>query len=1154
MRKNTVILFSLFLSFCISLFPEMLNAQSDRYTGISKLNSGYWVKIRISESGIYQISYADLRAWGFVDPAKVKLYGYGGAMLPEDFQKPYIDDLPEVPVMRYGERMIFYAQGVVKWTAGSSSFTHERNPYSQYGYYFLSENDDQPRTMETVAANESTSATTVNVFNDYALHEQELINLGRTGRKFYGEDFIYEQIRTFTFDIPGITETPVSMQIDFVVKALAANSNTIAGKIKIKHNDVALSESSQDRVYAILNNSQEATYASGRSTSSTKTWVRDPNNPDRITIQFEGSQASTARLDFIRLNMERDLKIYDGIVAFRNLKARNTLLKYAVNISGSSDPRIWDITDLQNPVSIESSLHDGCLWFVPQSVGLKEYVAFDAARTFPSPEYVGIVSNQNLHGYSRADLVIIVPPEFYSQAERLGKFHESEDDMSYLIVYPEQIYNEFSSGTPDATAYRRFMKMFYDRAEGNEDLRPRYLLLFGDGTYDNRLITSEWQGYKYPFLLTFQSESSLDERTSYVTDDYFGFLKDTDGANLLADKQDISIGRFPVRTLAEATVAVDKVIEYGQNKNFGVWKNNLCFVADDGNNSDHMELADELCDKIESKYPEFFPYKVYLDAYTRVSSASGGTYPDAKKRMFDLLDDGLLFINFCGHGSSTSWTAEKILEMSDIRKLYLKRLPLWITATCDFSRFDDKSNSGGEELFLNSKGGGIALFTTTRVVYMEKNAILNKMLIENIFERDTDGSRYRLGDVMRVAKKAVAEYVNSDGVRPYERDLNKLNFILLGDPALRLAYPEYKMVITEINGDPIDETSDLQTLKARSWVKMKGEVRDHTTGEKKEDFNGLVYPRLYDSKKEITTNGFESDVPFTFYERANMLYSGKDSVRNGEFEFEFKMPVELNYSSETGLLNLYGYDEQGREAQGSNEQFVVGDMDNDVEADTEGPIIHSMYLNSETFSYGDKVNEEPVFIADVEDESGINISGIGIGHNMTVTIDHSSAQEYIVNNYFDPVVGEFGRGTVMYQLPSLPAGSHTLTFKVWDTEGNSTEKTTSFVVVPGMKPQIFDLYPQKNPVSEYAEFYLKHDRPNMNIQLRLSIYNLMGTELWTYSDDGLSDMWTSQPIVWNLTDKAGRRVAPGVYLYRAYISTEGSKEATKTKKIIVVAQ
>ena len=229
-------------------------------------------------------------------------------------------------------------------------------------------------------------------------------------------------------------------------------------------------------------------------------------------------------------------------------------------------------------------------------------------------------------------------------------------------------------------------------------------------------------------------------------------------------------------------------------------------------------------------------------------------------------------------------------------------------------------------------------------------------------------------------------------------------------------------------------------------------------------------------------------------------------------------------------------------------------MDNDVEADTEGPIIHSMYLNSETFSYGDKVNEEPVFIADVEDESGINISGIGIGHNMTVTIDHSSAQEYIVNNYFDPVVGEFGRGTVMYQLPSLPAGSHTLTFKVWDTEGNSTEKTTSFVVVPGMKPQIFDLYPQKNPVSEYAEFYLKHDRPNMNIQLRLSIYNLMGTELWTYSDDGLSDMWTSQPIVWNLTDKAGRRVAPGVYLYRAYISTEGSKEATKTKKIIVVAQ
>ncbi|MEG1643855.1 MAG: type IX secretion system sortase PorU [Bacteroidales bacterium] len=1112
----------------------------NRYAKISKLASGSWIKLRIYNSGIYQIPYSVLQSWGF-DPTKAKVYGYGGGILPENFLKPYIDDLPEVPIIRSAGRILFYGEGTVTWEPSEKMMLHKQNCYSTAGYYFISQDDKQDTPIVKVEDNSSQPATATTIFDDYTLHESELCNVGNMGRNLYGEDFCYNTIQNFAFDTPGIIGD-VNMQIDFIAK-LSDN-----GKLTIKHNGNDLTKNDGKNIDA-FGLGDDWYYTAAKLSRIKKTFTPNPSVANVITLQFAATNVKLARLDFIRLQMKRQLKLYGGSVKFRAFNASSRYLRYNIDITGYRSTHVWDITTQHLPEEVGASISGNLLSFTPHYLGVREYIAFDESIQYPSPEFVGEVANQNLHGLERADLVIIAPTQFYSQAKRLAEFHRDKDDMSALIIAPEYIYNEFSSGKPDATAYRRFMKMFYDRAEtaGDKSLYPRYLLLFGDGSCDNRHITQEWKGYNFPFLLTFQSESSIDERSSYVTDDYFAFLKDTDGDKLLADKPVIGVGRFPVRNLTEATIAVDKVINYSNNTDYGIWKNDLCFVADDGNHSEHMKLADALVDIINKKHPEFFPSKIYIDAYNKVSSSNGGTYPDAKKEMFDHLNNGVLILNYDGHGSAIGWTAEKLLTIQDIRKMYLKRLPLFIAATCDFSRFDAQTTSAGEELFLNSKGGGIALISTTRVVYMDKNASFNKLLITHLFDRNEEGKRYRLGDVIKLAK--------TDVTTQYGEDLNKLNFILMGDPALQLAFPEHKVKITEINGRPITNNPFDIVLKARSEVTIKGVILDQQGG-KDVNFNGYIQQRLYDTDVKITTHGNdEGGEPYDFLMRKNKLYTGKDMVKNGEFSFTFKMPKELNYIAEPGLLNMYAYD-AGRkiEAQGSSKDFIVNGMDTNTEVDTEGPTIENFYLNTPAYTYGSTVNETPVFFANVYDKSGINLSGIGLGHNITLKIDDSANMEYVINNYFDPVPEEFGRGKIMYQMQEIPEGEHTLTFKVWDTEGNSSEKSTVFVVSKGLEPEIIQLYAKQNPVKEQAQFYLKHDRPNMVVQMKVSVYNLWGTEIWSSQVEGPSDMWISEPIIWDLTDVSGKRVPPGLYIYKAEINTEGSRISTDAKKIAVLAQ
>lgn len=1132
------LLFLLFSGGYVSVYADDAAA---RYATSSVLSSGHWVKIQIDETGLYQLTYRELQEYGFTDPSKVAVFGYGGAMLPEDFSEEYIDDLPQLPVLHTGSKLIFYAQGVVSWGAQNKLFVRTRNPYSMYGYYFLTQLDTEPVAPTRLAPSTLQPAIAVTTFHDYALHEMEAVSPGRMGRNFYGENFLYTSVQTFSFDIPGITTTPVTAQVRFIAKSMATSSVAVT-----INNSVTRSA-----MIAGITDSDGQTYKSGVEKTIEATFTRNADEADKVKISFTGSGATGAYLDYILLNMERELRLYDGVVQFRHKSAATQPLRYEVAVGSAKSPHIWDVSRPHAPQEVTiSTPADGVVSFVSSETAMNEYVAFDASATFPSPVLVGTVPNQDLHALPQVDFVIVAPTAFVDEAKRLGEFHLSHDSLTYHVVQPGAIYNEFSSGTPDATAIRRFMKMFYDRADDDEASRPRYLLLFGDGSYDNRRVTEEWASYNYPFLLTFQADESVDEKNNFVTDDYFGFLYDGEGSEVWKARLAVGVGRFPVRTKAEAAAVVDKVIAYATSTDYGYWKNDICLVADDGNSGVHMEQSDALAQILENQNPEFFVHKLYIDAYNRVSAATGATYPDAKNQMLNLLKrDGLMVINYVGHGSTKGWTAEKILEWSDISNMFVSRLPLWITATCDFSRFDDRTTSGGESLFLNKTGGGVALISTTRVVFIHANGYINEAIVKHLFDRDSEGRVVRLGDVMRLGKNDITNKAE-DVLK------NKLNYILLGDPALRLTVPSYKMAVTEINDTTVVDTAPTDiTLKARSWVTVKGEIQN-AVGAKVDDFDGLIYPRLFDSEQEIVTAGNGNDngeqVPYTFTRRDNMLYTGRDSVRGGEFEFTFKMPRELNYSDEPGLFNLYAYDSRGREAGGMNTHFIVGGMDSEVDDDTDGPQILSMYINTSDFENGDKVNETPMFIARVEDASGINISGIGLGHDMTVCIDNDPQQEYVINNYYVPQTGRFGVGDVYYELPALSDGAHSLTFTVWDTEGNSSQESLRFVVKKGLKPHIYDIYHAME--ADAARFYLRHNRPGMMMSIKLSVFDWSGREVWTTELTDMSELWTTSPIEWPFTDKAGRRVPGGMYLYRAIISVNGGTEATKTRKILVLPQ
>ena len=1102
-------------------------ADSSRYASESVLNSGKWVKIQVAEDGIYKLTAADLKKMGFSNLDKVAVYGYGGWPLDEDFSTTYIDDVPEVAVWRSADYLLFYGKGPRKWEYSSSdkSFIHTNNPYSNYGYYFVTEKETAGRTMEK-AASAAGATLQVTTFDDYVLHEEELVSVNSSGRELYGESFTSTLSRDFTISVPGITNDEGKATLSFISRGNGTITMNVDGNALISGSVSVPSDE----------------YEVARELYRERAWMADKGETVKVNIGYSTTGHKNVHLNYFRLQMKRQLKVYDNYTFFRSLSARGNASRFVIQGADAST-LVFDVTDGVNPQQMETSLNGTELSFsIPASASLREFVVVKPSQ-IKAPVTVGEVANQNLHALPQQDMIIIAQPNFTTQAERLAEAHRTKDNLTVRVVTPESIYNEFSSGTPDATAYRRFMKMFYDRKTSEADA-PKYLLLFGDGSFDNRKLTSAWKSVDMSnMLLTYQTENSLSSQ-SYVIDDYFGFLDDADNKKSLQNKKlCLGIGRFPIRTVEQATQMVDKVISYMENKNTGSWKNNLCFMADDGSNTDgfmteHMEFADQLAGYVESEHPEFLVNKLYYDAYKKDMTA--GTYPDVRSGLQKLLKDGLLLFNYTGHGGTTALSDEKVLTQTDINQFTYTHLPVWVTATCDFTRFDDLNTSAGEDVFLNKSSGGIALFTTVRVAYSRPNFPINDNVIRNLFERN-NGRRRTLGEVMQATKNTLSS-------------VYKLGFCLIGDPAVKMAYPEFGMKVTTVNGQSVDGNSI--SFKALEKITVEGEVLD-VSGQLVTDFTGIVNPTVKDSKVTVTClkNSNKDDSPaFTFTDYPNTIFIGNDSVRNGKFSFTFTVPKDISYSNLQGKMNLYAVDtESGNEAQGNFDNFIVGGTSDTAETDTIGPEIRALYLNDTTFVDGGQVNTTPYFVAELWDKSGVNITGSSVGHDMMLVIDESTVLSYNLNSYYELLPGEDGTGIVKFPIPALEPGKHTAEFWVWDILNNSTVRTFTFEVVEGLKPFLFDVIATPGIAREQVTFHLMHNRPESRMRVGIMVYDLAGRQLWKHEESGTSGLFENYTVSWDLTS-GGVRMRPGVYIYRAAISTDNSKDATKARKFIILGE
>lgn len=1114
------------------------------YCDTSRLATGKWVKVAVSESGIYQITASDASKWGFSDLSRVKVFGYGGKQLNDTLRADlFNDDLPQVPVLRTGDRILFYGQGPLSWYWNSThqAYIQRQHPYSTQGYYFITDaanvEDLSPALLSTPL-----EGTTVNTFYERLCHEQELVNPGETGRTILGEDFTSNTSQTFKFTLDGLVDgSSANVITRFVAKTLG-NSSSVSFKCNGTNipgvetiNEIS-NESPSHYHYNIAQIRKEVTLSGTKDLNFTITYT-------------PGGNVHLARLDFITVNYQRKLDLSGKssmIFGLRSLEATQ------YELSGvSSNTHVWDLTKQETPVEISLSTDGTKARFSLNNTARRDLIAFNDNGTFPSPTFVGNINNQSIHGTPIPDMIILAPSEYLPQAHQLASVHEDIDSMRVLVLDHTKVFNEFSSGTPDATAYRLLCKYFFDRGADLQGHHLEYLLLLGNGYCDNRLITNAGKSQKYPKLLVWESEDSKDEMNSYTTDDFFGRLEDNStmgiayGNSDLRGQMSIAVGRIPARSTTDASIFVNKIIKYMTQADYGNWKNNMLNVADNEDYSSHWRHGEGVIQTVLGNGGKSINFnRVFLDNFEEKSDGSGSKFPDARKKMFKTLNEGVLWWNYSGHGGPSGWTNDGLLVTNDIENnLFYSHQPILFAATCEFSRHDGINPSGGESMLFNPNGGCVAMICPPRLVYMDNNRFLNITAAKKMYQRDSNGQVMRLGDLLKYAKNNTSE----------GRD-NSLRYHLYGDPAMRPVMPQLNAVIDKIN-DIEPDPNDLPVFQARQTMNITGHI-ENMAGLKQSDFNGLIESTLYDCEKSVSFID-ANDYVYTYEERQNKLAINVTQVTNGEFTFNITIPSEVtvNYDNfRPSLVSLYAYDpEHKTEATGACDNFYIYGYDETVVADSIGPVISNIGLNSLNFKDGDNVNESPLFLATVSDDSGINFSNAGIGHNMTLTLDGNITYSD-VSSYYTAIEADKGSaGNISYGLTNLSDGHHTLKLKVWDVFNNSSERTITFNVMSGLKPEIEEIKAYPNPAATTTTFVITHNRPDATVTVTIEVFNLMGQRVWSTTQSGRSSMFSSFPITWDLSDYSGSRLARGIYLYRATITTDGHQESTKTKKLAITS-
>ncbi|RYD58343.1 MAG: type IX secretion system sortase PorU [Sphingobacteriales bacterium] len=1104
----------------------------------SVLATGNWFKISVPGTGLYKVDFDFLSSkLGISSPVSssaIRVFGNGGRMLPEQ-NSPRVNDLAENSIwvndggdgsFGPGDYFVFYAIGANGWSLNKdgSAFVHSRNIYEDKSFYFL--NFDGGNGKRVGSANGPSSANvTITEFNDYLLHEEEKANPAGFGKKWWGEDFGTSpgkvDNRTFEIDLKNAFSSDIAINL--------GSASSLGGNFSATLNSQPIGSVS------FMYSSDDMPVVQNAITTST-----GANGKVSIKLTYKPSASNgTGYLDYIQVNSRRPLTFTEDQLLFRSIGSVGTgkVATYRVDNAGSAT-QVWDITDPYNATAMNGSFDGSTFVFNQDGATLYEFAAFKGA-SLPVPSFESKVANQNLHGHGQVDYIIVTPTAFANEAIELASFHEKRRGLRTIVASPEQIYNEFSSGSQDISAIRDFARMFYDRAGTNVAEMPKYLLLFGDASYDyrNRVANNT------NFVPTFETAESFSFISSYCNDDFFGFLDDNENIEniSIAHTLDIGVGRLPIKSRNEAKDVVNKIKHYKSPASLGPWRLNNTIITDNEDDAGpHLEDGEVMDSTIIKNSSLYNSVKVYQDVIPVVSTPGGNRSPEANKAINDQVFRGTFLLNYSGHGNTQVLAEERILTLDDYSKWKnLDKMPFMVTATCDFSRFDHPDYvSAGERMVLKYDGGVISALTTTQLVYQYSNRIINREYLDAQFKK-VDGHWNTFGDAYRIGKNFMYSKADTD----VGNIINFRKFALLGDPALEPNFPEHNVRTDEVLdgfGNPVD------SVKALGEYVIKGSVTDEQ-GNLLPDFNGRVSVSFFDKPRVVdaTTNLAKRQILM----RNNIIYRGKATATNGKFSVTFIAPKDLNYEFGPGKVSYYA-ENGSTDGAGSDNGVIVGGYSDYPVIENNGPIVRP-YIGDSTFRSGGLTGPNTQLYVILEDATGINVSGNSVGHDLVAVLDGDVSKPYILNDYYETAPNTYKRGYVTFPLTDVTEGRHRMTVKAWDVNNNSGVGYVDFEVKNGNVVKVQNLMNYPNPFRDETHFVFEHNHPDESMNAEINIYTSGGALVKSLKQTFTAGISRSNEITWDGTSDMGAKLPSGIYIYRMRISTATGISDMGYQKLVI---
>jgi len=1127
----------------------------------SVLSSGNWYRFYVQKSGVYKISKSFLQSLGLatnVDPRKIKIFGNGGRMVPLSNAISYPMDLAENAIQFIGEDdgvfdnqdyILFYAEGVDNWSDENKT---NLNLYANKSYYYVTAQGEDGKRILDMTQPTANATTPITTFDDYQFHELDNFNIVKLGRIWFGEQFGFEDSQEFDFTFPNIaTASPIQVSIH------GAAVSSVATTFKIESG----SQSVGNLVFLGIPATSSAEAIDGTLTANA---AAAENVTIKVSYENNGVPSSKAYLDYINIIAKRNLQGYNKQFRFQyNLASTLTTVgEYKIS-NATSIKQVWDITDIYNVTKAENA--DQSNFSFKAIMGeVRKYIAVDNNDYFsPQKESQTKVTNQNLKGtifnnaqnqFTDIDYLIITPKFLNAQAEKLAAFHRNYSHLNVKVVNLETIYPEFSSGKQDVAAIRNFVKYVYFNASSPAK-KVKYVNLFGDASYDfkDRIQNNTNIVPIYHALNSYSAGES-----AFCSDDFFGLMDENEG-NVISyfGGIDIAVGRMIVSSTSQADEMVNKVIEYHDIKSYGSWRNNYVAISDDSDKQSDTELQErqnQLSDVIVTEKPFFNIKKILLDSYVQETSSGGNRYPKAREEIFSAFEKGALVFNYLGHGGEDGLSGERIWEKSDGQNLENRyRYPLFITITCDFSRFDNPYKpTAGEYTYWNPKGGAISMVTTIRSIGQGSAENFNDTLAQYLFSYDSN-EYTSIAEALRQAK--VSSPNSSTNVVFY-----------IGDPALMLAIPKPKIVLTKVNDVPI--TQPIEDLQSLAYVKLTGEVQDEN-GTPLTSYNGDLSVNIFDksiTRETLGNDGIREIIGYTpdsqpiygglvkinFNNLGETIFRGNASVNNGNFEFGFVVPRDIRIPVGNGRISFYAKRNQLLlDKTGYNTDIKIGGINTNAVADNIGPTV-KLFMNDETFVNGGITNDSPFLLAILQDEHGINTAS-GIGHDIVGILDGDETKPYIMNDYYETELDDYTKGRVRFPYRNLAVGLHTLTFKAWDVYNNPITAEIQFVVVGDDKIELNHVLNYPNPFVSYTEFWFSHNKPFEPLEVQVQVMTITGKIVWTKNQTVTTDGFLSREITWDGKDDFGDRIGKGVYIYKLTVrSTLSNKKTEKIEKLVIL--